>query len=356
MNLGAHLETSDRNRLFWRLQILGWSATFLMTFGMIVYWPAQQALPLGFVRALFGFVVTSFILRPLLQRVMKRGTELSPWRITIVFLSCGVLSIIDTAFISGLADLVNAEMERSGIQQFLSYSIVFRWVLYAIWCLLYLGIHYWIQTQDDKLRVAQTEAAMRASELLVLRAQVNPHFLFNALNSILAESGNAAAVQRITLALSDYLRFSLRQQGDIEALGVELTALENYLRVEKARFEEKIDYTIQTDAASREALAPVALVQPLLENAIKYGQLSHIRPLRINISSAVEHDRLTVSVTNSGEWLSADPQTSTGIGLANLRRRLELLYGEQASLRITSEHETVCVQASLPIMPKGTKS
>lgn len=356
VNIIAQFETGNRNRLFWRLQFLSWSVTALVSLGLAAYWPAGQAIVLGFSRALFGLLVTSFILRPILRKVRKHDLRLSPMELAVILLTCGILSLGDTAFIAGLAHLLQANMEQTGMQQFLSFSIILRWVLYLFWCVLYFGVHYWLDTQDDKLRVAQTEAAMRSSELQVLRAQVNPHFLFNALNSILAESSNAAAVQRITLALSDYLRFSLRQQNDLAILNVEMTALENYLCVEKARFEEKLEYSIQSDEPSRQTLAPVALIQPLLENAIKYGQLSNIRPLKIRIASVVEDGLLVVTVTNSGEWVQTNSQTSTGIGLSNLRRRLHLLYGERASLTITAENGEVCARAILPLTSKGIHS
>ncbi len=351
MNIVGVFESNDRRRLFWRLQIAGWSTTLLIGVGMLAYWPAIQVFLLGVFRAVFGFTVTSFVLRPVLQSIRRQGRNVR-WRdVALLFLLCGLLAITDTAAVGELARLMGLELHQPGMRQFLSMSVVLRWVLYGFWSILYIGILYWLDTQQAQLRLAQTEAAMRASELQTLRAQVNPHFLFNALNSILAESHNAAAVQRITLALAEYLRFSLRQRNDTDLLGVELGALENYLRVEKVRFEEKLEYVIEADAASREVQAPVALIQPLLENAIKYGQRSSTPPLRIAITGTVLGNKLIVSVTNSGRWEEAEPGTSTGTGLANLRRRLELLYDGRASLTITREKQEVCAQVEIPTQP-----
>lgn len=348
VNLVGVFESNDRRRLFWRLQITGWSTTLLIGVGMLAYWPAIQVFLLGVFRAVFGFAVTSFVLRPVLQSIRRQGRNVR-WRaVALLFLLCGLLAITDTVAVGELARLMGLELHQPGMRQFLSMSVVLRWVLYGFWCILYIGILYWLDTQQAQLRLAQTEAAMRASELQTLRAQVNPHFLFNALNSILAESHNAAAVQRITLALAEYLRFSLRQRNDTDLLGVELGALENYLRVEKARFEEKLEYVIEADTASREVQAPVALIQPLLENAIKYGQRSSTPPLRIAITGTVLENKLIVSVKNSGRWVEAESGTSTGTGLTNLRRRLELLYDGRARLTITRENEEVCAQVEIP--------
>src|SRR5690606_8063207 len=133
------------------------------------------------------------------------------------------------------------------------------------WSVLYFGINYWLDTQRVRLELAEAEAAAQTSELKALRAQINPHFLFNALGSILAESDNARSVRELTLALSDYLRFSLQQHREQEPLKSEIDALENYLMVEQSRFGANLEYQIN---ASREALeAPVlrTLIQPLLE-------------------------------------------------------------------------------------------
>lgn len=353
MNLAGVFETDDRRRLFWRLQVAGWSVTILISIGMLAYWPVLQIAALGVFRGFFGFGVTSFILRPVLRSMRRQGRNVKWYALMMLFALCGLLAIIDTVAVNGLAHALRLDLHQPGTRQFLSMSMILRWVLYGFWCILYVGILYWLETQKAQLRLAQTEAAMRASELQTLRAQVNPHFLFNALNSILAESHNAAAVQRITLALAEYLRFSLRQRNDTDRLGIELDALENYLRVEKIRFEEKLEYVIRADASSREAVAPVALIQPLLENAIKYGQRSGPPPLRIEITGTVSENILIVTVTNSGHWVEPEPGFSTGTGLANLRRRLELLYDGRASLSINTE-EGVRMRVELPATIHGT--
>ena len=351
MNLAAIFETNDRGRLFWRLQAAGWSTTILISIGTMAYWPVVQVGILGVFRALFGFAVTSFVLRPVLRSLRKQGRNVQWPALGVLILLCAALAAADTATMNALARLIGMDLHISGARQFLNFSVILRFVLYGFWSILYVGILYWLDTQKAQLRLAQTEAAMRASELQTLRAQVNPHFLFNALNSILAESRNADAVQRITLALAEYLRFSLRQRNDTDLLGIELDALENYLRVEKIRFEEKLEYAIHSDMSSREAQAPVALIQPLLENAIKYGQRSSLPPLRVEITGTVRDDRLVVTVTNSGQWVESDPGSSTGTGLANLRRRLELLYDDEANLTINREDRRVSVRVELPTQP-----
>ncbi len=329
--------------------MIGWGTSALVSVGLVTRIPLREALLIGFFRALFGFVVTSFILRPILGGMRKKDGGL-PWiHLVLIFILCGLLGFADTKATTFVASAIGLDFGRPGVTEFLSISFPVRWSLYVVWCILYFGILYWLETQQERLRIAETQAALHAAELQMLRAQVNPHFLFNALNSLLAESNDSAAVQRITLALATYLRFSLRHQQNTDMLGVELDALESYLSVEKMRFEENLEYSIESDDASRQTSAPVALIQPLLENAIKYGQRSKIRPLKVRILTQVENQELVVQVINSGEWAQPGSISSTGIGLSNLRRRLDLLYPGRASVTVTSIDNEVHVRVNLSL-------
>jgi len=183
---------------------------------------------------------------------------------------------------------------------------------------------------------------------------MNPHFLFNALTTIMAVRRDEAKVELVTQSLADYLRFSLQQEEDEQIhvaahpLGDEISALENYLRVEKVRFGDDLDWSLDAEADALRTLVPSALVQPLLENAIKYGQETSPQILRISITARVVQSNLELEVCNSGHWIERDQTHSGGVGLKNLRRRLELIYGHTASLDIRHGQSTVMVCVSLP--------
>lgn len=338
----------DRTRLFWRLQVLGWGGALLMTTGMggLVHSAAGEGVVVALFRSAFGFAASSVVLRPLLCALRRRGRVFSGSDLLVAASACGLLGLVDTVAAIGFAWLSDVDLEEPVVRTFFAASSITRAVLYGFWSILYFAVHYRLDTQRDQLRAARAEAEARSSELQMLRSQVNPHFLFNALNSILADSDDAASVRRITLALADYLRFSLTQRGEEDRLGTELDALEHYLQVEKARFEDGLEYSVKADETARRSPAPVALVQPLLENAIKYGQRSTIRPLRVAVFAVARKDLLAVSVVNTGEWVEDDSPTKTG--LSNLRRRLDLLYGDAASLTITKDNGQVRVDVRLP--------
>jgi LytS/YehU family sensor histidine kinase len=200
----------------------------------------------------------------------------------------------------------------------------------------------------------EVEREFQKAEVRLLRSQMNPHFLFNALTTIMAVRRDEAKVELVTQSLADYLRFSLQQEQDEQnevaahALGDELAALENYLQVEKVRFSEDLDWRIDAEADALRTLVPSALVQPLLENAIKYGQETGPRPLRISITAQVVQGHLQLEVCNSGHWVECDLTHSGGVGLMNLRRRLELIYGHAATLDIRHTQSIVTVCVSLP--------
>jgi len=212
---------------------------------------------------------------------------------------------------------------------------------------LWVGFYFSGSLFFDSLELSSRQ---QKSELALLRYQVQPHFLFNALSAVMAVSDNKEKVEELTQSLADYLRFSLRKRNDdYSPLGEELEAMENYLQVEKIRFEEKLRFRIDADQEARVFVVPRQLVQPLLENAIKYGQQTSPMPLSIRIEAQLTGDRLHLTVENTGSWVEPSASSGMGIGISNLRRRLQLLYGDRANL--THEHSPQRVQSmvTLPV-------
>lgn len=354
IKLDSLTNTASHNRLFWLLQCSGWAVAGMlgMAFTYIAYSSWLDALAIIVFRTFYGLLATC-ALRPL-YRWMRRNLSMHVVGISAFFI-CALVGAIDVFLTFAFGEGIGVDMDGSGrgrfsnLENFLMASLLMRWVLFFFWSVLYFAINYWLDTQKVRMELAEAEIAAQLSELKALKAQVNPHFLFNALGSILAESENPKAVREITLALSDYLRFSLQQKRELQALGTELDALENYLRVEQARFEENLEYRISVSEEARHSLVPTALVQPLLENAIKYGQRTSTRPLRISIKAAVNNEVLTLMVSNSGHWVPPEKNYSTKTGLANLRRRLDLIYGGAATMEIWNGAGQVKLEIKLPV-------
>ena len=342
-------ERGEGRSLFWRLQLICWGGGGLLGFFfMLDLLGARNAAIVALARSVSGIVISSGM-GELYRRVPWR--RMRPWILFLgVGLVCLVICLVESLvtqqlFFSWMNESVPPEWRPA----FGRLATLVRFGGFFGWSLIYFVIMIWKESVDAKLQASRFEVAARTAELHQLQAQVNPHFLFNALNSILAEKDDNRAVERITQELADYLRYALRSQGGFSPLGVELDQLERYLRVEKSRFEERFLYEIEADAEARAARVPAALVLPLLENACKYGRKSGPKVLTIRVTARLDGGDLRVTVANTGRWLDFDPSRSHGTGLANLRRRLELLAGDRVRLEQGEADGWVSVSVVWPV-------
>ncbi len=180
------------------------------------------------------------------------------------------------------------------------------------------------------------------AQLQMLRYQLNPHFLFNALNAIRAlVLSDAARSRQVVTALSEYLRYSLRTANDLEvSLKEELTSLRSYLDIEKIRFEEDLEVCFEIEPEASGCMVLSVLLQPLVENAIKYGMQTSSMPLRIRLLGTIRDHQLHLEVANTGRWLTTDKAEgrSTGIGLRNLQQRLDQFYPARHGFAVTEQN------------------
>jgi hypothetical protein len=327
---------------FWPLQIGGWMLNFLVPLLLLVSGSVTDSSTLwyAFTRPLNGFLIT-LALRPCCSWAFGRFEN--RWLLVPVFVPVSLLlSYVDMMGVDNL--ILACGFPSVRMDSWMSIFFM-RAATFMIWLLLYFGI------KSIKLH-AEIEQEFQQSELKLLRSQVNPHFLLNALATIMAVRKDEAMVSQVTQSLADYLRFSLAQESQDQfkhPLGQEVTALENYLLVEKIRFQEKLESRIKVSEEAYAAHVPTALVQPLLENAIKYGQQTSPHPLCIAIEARLSEGRLLLMVENTGRWVEPHGPGSTGLGIANLRKRLHLLYGDQAVLTFDRTATAVRAQVSLPV-------
>jgi len=327
---------------FWSLQIGGWGLNLVVPVLFLFTDSVTNASTLvyAFTRPLNGFLIT-LALRPCCSWVWARFGK--RWLLVpgIVLVSL-LLAYLDLMAVHRLVLIYGLPI----IEGHAWIAICFvRTSTFMIWLLLYFGI------KSIKCHAA-IEWEFKQSELKLLRSQVNPHFLFNALATIMAVRKDEAVVSEVTQSLADYLRFSLAQESQDQfkqPLGQEVTALKNYLLVEKIRFQEKLETRIEVSEEACAAQVPTALIQPLLENAIKYGQQTSPSPLCIAIEARLSEGRLLLMVENTGRWVEPHGSESIGLGIANLRKRLHLLYGDQAELTFDRTATVVRAQVSLPV-------
>jgi len=212
------------------------------------------------------------------------------------------------------------------------YGISYRVVVLGIGLLFFALGSQWRRVKSLELRAAEAEAALRTSELTRLEEQIQPHFLFNALTAVLACRHDPEAVASVTIGLSEHLRACLGRHRTLEPLSREIDALDHYLTVQRVRFGRRLDCRISCSPEAREVSVPPVIVEPLLDNALKHGSRTSSDPLRIVVDCRVEASTLVITVDNSGSWIEPGGDGRLGTGLANLRKRLELLDVRNASL------------------------
>lgn len=219
----------------------------------------------------------------------------------------------------------------------------------ANWCALYFGYQLIRERNSTEFRAMQAESLALKNELEHLQGQISPHFLFNSLNTVLACRQDPEAIDTVTQALANYLRFLLRPVARLEPLSRELDALEQYLTVQGVRFGDGLVTRIECDLDVRNVAVPPVMVQPLVENAIKYGGQTAERPIRVDVIARRDEDWLAIEVANAGQWVAPGGRQSTGTGLRSLERRLRLLVGPSASVSHRQDDGWVRVLIRVPL-------
>lgn len=229
-------------------------------------------------------------------------------------------------------------------------------LLFGLGVMLYLlaaTLHYLLgafeASQAASRRALEFEIASREAELSTLRAQIHPHFLFNSLNSINALIvSRPEEARRLSVRLGDFLRRSLTL-GSREQIpfAEELDLAETLLAIEQVRFGDRLAHEIRADAGARECRVPPLLLQPLVENAVTHGIATMIDGGTIRVEAERRRGQLRIVVENPRDPESSDSH-GAGIGLQNVRRRLEALYGNEADVRVTAEAELFRVELRLP--------
>ncbi len=232
-------------------------------------------------------------------------------------------------------------------------SAPYLWAAGVLLYLLAVAVHYLFialaEARAVERRALELQVTARESELRALRAQINPHFLFNSLNSVSALTAvDPAGARRMCLLLADFLRLTVRLGArDRVPLQDELALLANYLEIERVRFGARLQVDERVEEAARACLVPALILQPLVENAIRHGVGELIDGGQVSCAARVEGGRLLISLENR-----CDPDRARGggegVGLVNVRRRLQAVHGDAAQLWAGEEAGLFRVELRLP--------
>lgn len=329
---------------FWTWQILGWLAYWLMI--SITFLPvlAPDRSPVGlfrlkFIRALIGLVLTGF-----LRLIYRKFSNSSLNLIGLITLIGSVLTgCVWTTLMNFYAWLVDSNFQlANAIAGFPSNALDYSVTLLG-WSALYFGWKIWQKWQTERENALQSSALAQKAQLEMLRYQLNPHFLFNALNSIRASvDEDATRAKQMITQLSEFLRYSLLHESAKKIpLRDEIEAVKNYLAIEKIRFEEKLSVEFAVERAAEDFRVPCFLLNPLVENAVKHGLQTSPKLLEIKISAGIRGNKLFLEVANSGKLQNGTTQNGNGIGLKNVRERLDKLFGDGGKFELNQENNFV---------------
>ena len=248
----------------------------------------------------------------------------------------------------GVYALTDEIYEHHGWTATFIYESVKLVLFSALWLCIIFGLESFGGWQKERERLLELQKHLAESQLAQLKAQLQPHFLFNALNTISAlMQTDVDRADRLLAKLADLLRSSLKASArQTTSLRDELEILGLYADIMRERFAGRVTLDWQIAADAQDAAVPSLLLQPLLENAFKHGVELSSQPVAIRIAAQREGERLRVSIHNTGSTLAAQP--GLGIGLRNCRERLGVLYGDQATLELSANADGVAAQLTLP--------
>ncbi|MFC3712623.1 sensor histidine kinase [Sphingoaurantiacus capsulatus] len=345
---------SDKNRAFWILQGGGWGAYFVLRgLGGLA-----NKMGLTFILPTFVVTLTGFSLTLLMAAAFRRIIRMKPiwmWPLTLLILGTAALlfSVIEVRF---HAWLYEPGWNPVGIEFF--GAILLDLSVLGAWTALYYGINYYLLLSAQSERMLKVAAQANAAQLAMLRYQLNPHFLFNTLNSIstLVLLKQTERANAMLSRLSSFLRYSL--VGDptqMVSVAQEVEALRQYLDIERMRFEQRLRFTVTVDPRATQGQVPSLLLQPLVENAIKYAVTPMEEGADIALDARVVSDRLVITLTDTGPGLNDTApklNSSSGVGLANIRDRLAQAYGSDHRFELGPNQPTgLIVTIDIPYLP-----
>jgi two-component system, LytTR family, sensor kinase len=342
-------------RLYAICQIMGWGIYGGLS-GLIYY--ASKQLNLG-ERELMSIVFTSVAGMLITHgfRYFIKKYELNSKPITqlilIVVLSNILMGMLLMTSIMGFDKLIGLQENVEITSYFLVLAVINLTIIFVMWSLIYFVVQFVRNNRKREMDKIKWEGAMKEFELNKLKSQLNPHFVFNALNSIrsLIEEDPSKAKLSIT-QLSNILRSSLiSDRNKIIPFSEELKTINDYLNLEKLRYEERLQPEIEVSPEALKVPVPPMMLQTLVENAVKHGIMNQTHEGHIAIRATVNHIRQTlqVEIENTGQLGSLE---SGGFGILNTRQRMKILYGDDAHFMITQKNEnTVLVTIILPLTP-----
>jgi two-component system, LytTR family, sensor kinase len=362
-------DNMTRKGFYWLFQIAGWG--FLIFLGLLQEFQTENSIALrSLIQSLIifclgigiGHLYRYFIIQRdwLSSNVVKAIPRIIFASIAIGTIFYGIEIIMvyvkETAGIGGKKDTLlrffggkEENMSTSFVVLRLTLAIINNALLFFIWSVIYFGYHFFERSRQQEIERLQWAASINETELNNLKAQLNPHFMFNAMNSIraLVEEDPVLCKKAIT-QLSNLLRNTLQTgKRKLVLIEEEMKIVQDYLALEKIRYEERLNIEIQLEDGIEKCLVPPLLLQTLVENAIKHGVSMIRKGGTLRIIGVSKGEYLHITILNDGKY-NPKPAEGVGIGLKNSTKRLEILYGDKGSIEINNVDKRVETRVIIP--------
>ncbi|MBT8447977.1 MAG: sensor histidine kinase [Gammaproteobacteria bacterium] len=358
---------TSRRFAFWLLQAAGWSGLCVISFLSLTVWYDQ--------------VQVSYILHTLVQSALGLLLSLPLWRALVrlsgrplrVQVPLALAAIVVTAVLWTVLRIATFTWLTAELDVWSDFGGWFfaSFIIYLSWVAIYYGAKFYALLQDEHekrrqlaeesqqehIRRLRAESLAIEAQLQMLRYQLNPHFLFNTLNSInaLVRLGDDDRAEKMIVQLSKFLRYSLEHNaGTMVPLEQEIESSRLYLDIEQTRFGDRLRLDFDIDhARTGKVLVPTLILQPLVENAVKHGIARSESGGAISLYAAVDGDDLVLRCADTGPGLGEDAgiiESERGVGLRNTRERLQILYGERQSINTRSaDPHGLIIELRLPL-------
>ncbi len=348
----------NNKSFFWFAHISGWSI-YMALILIINYFDGGLSVELiksAGIITLVGFLITSLLKNFYTSRNWhRRNFAFIMGRSVVSALICGVIyhvlvGLLNRILFPERPFLLANELSEQ-LEMFISWAF-----LILFWSILFFTSNYFIGYRIEQIKALKLEADNKNFELKQLKSQLNPHFMFNALTSIRAlidEDKNLA--KDAILNLSAMLRKALNVNNlQLVPLAEEIELVNNYIELEKRRFEEKLQYISEVDTATMNVKVPPIMLQTLVENAVKHGVSNLEQGGVISLKAFRDGNFLIVDITNDGRI--SEKNKGTGVGLTNTRRRLTLIYQDKAELNLFEKNNKVVCELKIPIHYENTNN
>ena len=336
---------SKKKQMYWVLQLFGWSA---FTSGNLIFnYLSNKRLTIddaaySLLIVLLGIVISHFVRFTIrFYGWQKETINRSFHKLAILSVLVGILNISLLYLLSSCWE--NGLIKNFTKADFFAQSGTFGTV-YFIWGIIYFSTYFFKNFKKEEILNLKQQSQIKEIQLNHFKSQLNPHFIFNSMNGIraLIDEDTLKAKEGIT-QLSNILRHTLTiEKKQLIYLEEELKLVRDYLNLEKIRFEERLEYSIQTSDSCNHYQIPPMLIQTLVENAIKHGIGKLIKGGHLRINCLANETELNLEIVNSGQYSPDEDvsnESASGFGIENSRQRLQFIFGDKANFEIKNLNE-----------------